>query len=185
MSLPSGASPWNGIFGRVKGQNTTLMYIYWVHLKKFGCVQWYCEDTAIEKPHSDHSHQKRTPKFVAEIHITIDNDPSKSIGTLARNMGVSAGFFTSDLVHEDIQYFSYTMRRVQFLSQVMKDKRKDQVTKCLNELKHLLQLNILSFFSDEINFCQSVQINLSVYPFICLYQSISFYTNNSLSMWCF
>ena len=24
MSLPSGASPWNGIFGRVEGQNTTL-----------------------------------------------------------------------------------------------------------------------------------------------------------------
>ncbi len=23
MSLPSGASPWNGIFGRVEGQNTT------------------------------------------------------------------------------------------------------------------------------------------------------------------
>ena len=26
MSLPSGASPWNGIFGRVEGQNTTICH---------------------------------------------------------------------------------------------------------------------------------------------------------------
>ena len=37
VSLPSGASPWNGIFGRVEGQNTTIwpqsLYYCWTNFK--------------------------------------------------------------------------------------------------------------------------------------------------------
>ena len=38
--------------------------------------------TAAEKPHSDHSDNKRTPKFIAEIQAMIDNHPCKSIRSI-------------------------------------------------------------------------------------------------------
>ena len=37
VSLPSGASPWNGIFGRVEGQNTTLYSMLVLHTS----VSWW------------------------------------------------------------------------------------------------------------------------------------------------
>ena len=52
------------------------------------------------------------------------------------------------------------MRKGQFLSQVMKDKRKDHAAKLLNKLKHPLQLKILWLFSNEKNFCQDQMLNL-------------------------
>ena len=44
----------------------------------------------------------------------IDNNPSKSIRSIVRDMGVSE-FFISQVMHEDILYFSYKMRKGQFL----------------------------------------------------------------------
>ena len=57
-------------------------------------------------------------------------------------------------VHEDIKYFSYKKRKSQFLSQAMKNKRKDCVAKLLNKFKYSLLLKMLWFFSDEKIFCQ-------------------------------
>ena len=45
-------------------------------------------------------------------------------------------FFIRQVVHEDIHYFSYKMRKGKFLSQAMKDKRKDNIEKLLNKFKH-------------------------------------------------
>ena len=41
----------------------------------------------------------------------------------------------------------------------MKNERKDSTSKLFNKLKHLLQLNILCFFSDEKNVCQDQIVN--------------------------
>ena len=54
----------------------------------------------------------------------IENNPSKTIRFKARDMEVSE-FLIHQVGHEDIQYFSYKMRKGQFLLQAMKDKRKD------------------------------------------------------------
>ena len=68
-------------------------------------------------------------KFIGEIQVMIDNDPSKSI----RSLAVSK-FLIWLVVHEDICYFSYKMRKNQSLSQAVK-KRKSAVM-LLNKLKH-------------------------------------------------
>ena len=44
------------------------------------------EGTAAQKPHTDRFDMKRTPKFVNEISAMIDNNPSKSIRSIARDM---------------------------------------------------------------------------------------------------
>ena len=45
----------------------------------------------------------------------IDNDPRKSIRYIPRDMGVSK-FLISQIVHEDIRYFSYKMRKTFFIT---------------------------------------------------------------------
>ena len=46
-------------------------------------------DTAAQKPQSDCYDQKRTPEIVGEIQARIDDDPSKSIRSIAITIGVS------------------------------------------------------------------------------------------------
>ena len=63
---------------------------------------------------------KRIPNFVGEIQAMIDNDPSKSIRYIARDMGVP-----EVLIKQSIKTFGYSQtRKNQFLSKAMKDKRK-------------------------------------------------------------
>ena len=59
---------------------------------------------AAQKPHSDCSDNKRTLKFLGEIQAMIDNNPSKSIRSTARNIRVSE-FLIRQIVHEGIQCF--------------------------------------------------------------------------------
>ena len=82
---------------------------------------------AAQKPHFD----KRTPKFVVEIQAMIDYNPSKAIRSIVRDIVVSECFE----VHEDIQHFSNKMRKGQFLSQAMKDKRKEHTAKLKKKKK--------------------------------------------------
>ena len=72
------------------------------------------------KPHSDCYDKKRTPEFIGEIHVMMHNNPSKSIRSIAMDIEVSK-FLIRQVVHEDIHYFSYKMRKSQFLSPAMKD----------------------------------------------------------------
>ena len=71
--------------------------------------------TAAQKPLSDCSDKKRTLKFVCVVQARIVNDPSKSIKSIARNIRISE-FLIKQVVHEDIQYFSYKMKKSKFLS---------------------------------------------------------------------
>ena len=100
---------------------------------------------AIRKPHSDCSDEKRTPKFVGEIQVTIDNDSCKSISSIARDMGVFE-FLTRQVVHEEIRYFSYKIRNDQFLSHGVKNNRKDSTAKFLNKLSYPLITNMFFLF---------------------------------------
>ena len=71
--------------------------------------------------------------------------PNKSIRSIAKNMGVYE-FLIGPVVHEDIHYFSNKMRKGQFLSQAMKNKRKYRTAKILNKFKYPLEPNMLYFF---------------------------------------
>ena len=88
---------------------------------------------------------KKTPEFLAEIQAVIDNNPSNSIRFIAKDMGVSE-FLSWQIMHEDIHYFTYKMRKSQFLSQALNDKSKDYAAKFFNKRKHPLQSNMLWFF---------------------------------------
>ena len=56
-----------------------------------------------------------------------DYDPSKSIKSITRNMGVSE-FIISQVLHENIRYFSFKMSNDKFLSQAMKKEKKGRTT---------------------------------------------------------
>ena len=57
----------------------------------------------------------KTPKFVNQIQIMINNNLSKSIRSIARDVGMSE-FLIRQVVHKDIWYFSYKISNIQFLS---------------------------------------------------------------------
>ena len=58
--------------------------------------------TAAQKSHFGHSVNEKATEFLAEIQDMIDNDLSKSIWFIVRDMGVSE-FLISQKVHEDIR----------------------------------------------------------------------------------
>ena len=60
-----------------------------------------------------------------------DNDPSELIRLTAMDMGL-AEFLIMQVVQEDIRYCSYKLRRGEFFSQVMKNKRKDLAAELFN-----------------------------------------------------
>ena len=105
---------------------------------------------------TDRSDMKRIPEFIDQI--LIDNDIIKTIRSIARDMWASE-FLIKQFVHKDIRYFSRQIRKSQFLSQAMKDKRKDWAVKLFNKLKYNLQLNMFRLFSDEKIFCWDQMIN--------------------------
>ena len=65
--------------------------------------------TAAWEPLSDHS-RKGIHKCVPECQVMIDNNPSESIRSKVRDMGKSE-FLIKQVMHQDIQYFSYRMRK--------------------------------------------------------------------------
>ena len=102
--------------------------------------------------------KKRTLKSLGVIQAIINNDPSKSIRSIAKDVGVS-DFLIHQEVHEYIHYFSYKIRKILFLSQIMKNKRKDHIVKLINKFKHPHYMNMLCLFSDETNFSHNHMVN--------------------------
>ena len=62
------------------------------------------EGAESRKPYSDGSDKNRTTEFVGEIQVIIDNDPSKSLRFIGRDM-ITSEFLIRQVVHEDIYYF--------------------------------------------------------------------------------
>ena len=63
------------------------------------------ERAAARMFHPDISEKKITPKFVANNQAMIENDPSKSISSIAKDMGVSE-FLIEQVIYEITRYFS-------------------------------------------------------------------------------
>ena len=92
------------------------------------------EGTAVWNLHSDRSDKKIILEFVGEIQAKIDSYPCKSIRSIASDIGVSE-FLIRQVVYKDILYFSYKMRKGNFLLQATRDKRKVRAAE-FKKLKH-------------------------------------------------
>ena len=94
----------------------------------------------------------RDTAFITTVQTIIDNDPGRSMRSIARELDVGEST-DRRCVYEDIRYKSYAMRARQLLRETAKQKREYRGIKLLNKLKHPLEPDMLWFFSDEKNFC--------------------------------
>jgi len=73
------------------------------------------ESVAKRKKHETHSDKVRTSQFVQKIQSIIDEGLSKSIRAILKDLQVSECTIRR-IIHEDIRYKSYAMRKGQFMS---------------------------------------------------------------------
>jgi len=116
------------------------------------------ESVAKRKKHETRSDKVRTSQFVQKVQGIIDEDPSKSIRAISKDLQVSECTIRR-IIHEDIRYKSYAMRRGQFMSAQTREQRFIRAQRLLNKLKHPEISDMLWFFSDEKNFDQDQKIN--------------------------
>jgi len=102
------------------------------------------ESVAKHKKHETRSDKVRTSQFVQKVQDIIDEDPSKSIRTISKDLQVSE--CTIRIIHEDIRYKSYAMRKGQFMSAQTREQRFIRVQRLLNKLKHPEISDMLWFF---------------------------------------
>jgi transposase-like protein len=104
--------------------------------------------------------------FVESLQVLLDQDPGRSMRSLARELGVSARTVRRK-VEQDIRYKSYALRKGQFLSQATKEKRFQKARKLLNKLNKPSENGQLIFFSDEKNFSQDQKVNKKNNRWLC------------------
>ncbi|EFN87647.1 hypothetical protein EAI_01466, partial [Harpegnathos saltator] len=110
------------------------------------------------KKHEECSDTTRNIQFVQQVQKIVDESPSKSMRAIARDLNVSESLICR-VVHEDLRYSSYVMRREQFMSAQTREQRLIRGKRLLNKFKHPEVPNMLWFFSDEKNFDQDQKIN--------------------------
>ena len=72
------------------------------------------ESVAERRKRKSRSNTVRTLQFVQQVRNIIDEDPSKSVRAISRDLQVSDYAFRRT-VYEDIQHKSFVMRRGQFM----------------------------------------------------------------------
>ena len=108
---------------------------------------------AKRKKASQRSDSIRTPQFVQRVQNIIDANPGTSMRAISRDLQVSEGTIRN-VVHEDIRYKSYVMRKGQFMSAHTQEQRLLRAKRLLNKLKHPEEPGMLWVFSDEKHFDQ-------------------------------
>ena len=101
----------------------------------------------------DNCRKSTDADFVKRIEAMIDINPSKSMRSMAAELGVDIRTI-QQYVDKDLPCKSYRIQTGQLLTQAIKDRRLLNSTKLLNKLKHPKESNMLWFFSDEKNFYQ-------------------------------
>ncbi len=116
------------------------------------------------------THKKRSDSLgvdiVARLQELIDQDPSGSMRSLAKELNISE-FVVRKKMAQDIRYKSYALRRGQFMSQAMKERRLEKAKLLLNKLKNPTGNGQLVFFSDEKNFSQVQKVNRKHERWLC------------------
>ncbi|XP_012058553.1 PREDICTED: uncharacterized protein LOC105621701 [Atta cephalotes] len=110
------------------------------------------------KKHKACSDTVRTSQFVQQVQGIIDEDPSKSIRAISRDLQISECTIRR-IVHEDIRYKSHVMRKGQFMSAHTRKQRFIRAQRLLCKLKHSEISDMLWFYSDKKNFDQDQKVN--------------------------
>lgn len=116
------------------------------------------QSVAKRKKHSRRSDSIRDHDFITKVEKIVDDDPSKSIRAIARELQVHHKTVWR-CIHEDLRYSSYVMRRGQFMTEQTKKNRYEKCQKLLRKIKHPEEPQLLWFFSDEKNFDQDQKVN--------------------------
>ncbi|EFN76011.1 hypothetical protein EAI_12717, partial [Harpegnathos saltator] len=87
------------------------------------------------KKHEERSDTTRNTQFVQQVEEIVDESPPKSMRAIARDLNVSESLIRR-VVHEDLRYTSYVMRRGQFISAQIREQRLIRGKRLLNKLKH-------------------------------------------------
>ena len=90
---------------------------------------------AKRKRHSRRSDAVRDDDFIARVKNIVDDDPSKSIRAIARELQVHHKTVWR-CIHEDFRNSSYVMKRGQFMTQQTKENRYEKCKKLLREIRH-------------------------------------------------
>ena len=80
------------------------------------------ESVVERKKHEARSDRIRASHFVQQVQGIIDEDPSKSIRAISKDLQVSECAIRR-IAHEDIRYKSYVMRKGQFMSAQTREQR--------------------------------------------------------------
>ena len=113
---------------------------------------------AKRKKHFQRSDAIRTPEFIQNVQKIIDEDPGRSMRSIAKGLKVSEWTIRT-VVHQDIRYKSYVMRKCQFVSAKTQENRHMRSKRLLNKVKNPHEQGMFWFFSDEKNFDQDQKNN--------------------------
>ena len=95
--------------------NVTRSFAYKVRRSRVRVSDVNVESVAKRRKHKPRSDKVRTQQFVQQVQDIIDEDPSKSIRAISRDLLVSECSILR-IIHEDIRNNSYVIRRGQFMS---------------------------------------------------------------------
>ena len=117
------------------------------------------------KKHARRSDAKRDEEFVASVAKKIDENPGKSMRSLAKEMGVHHKTI-SKVIRKDLGLKSYSLRTSHLLTDDIMERRAIKAAALLNNMKHETA-GMLRFFSDEKNFDQDQKVNRRNDRWIC------------------
>lgn len=106
---------------------------------------------------------RTSPDIIHRIQEVINEDPGKSMHSIARELQMS-DITVRRIVAEEIRYRSYVLRRGQFMT---KERLFEKARKLLTKLKNPKEAKPLIFFSDEKNFQHDQMVNRRNSRWLC------------------
>ncbi len=133
--------------GRAQVPNQTIATIVGVHPRTVQRILAHFEDRGVigRPPRGPPTNKKKTDDFMARLKELIEADPTKSMRSLASDLGCSAATIHSTV--RELGMKSYVRRRRQLLTGAMKEKRLDRSKKLITWLKH--HGSTVRIFSDK------------------------------------
>lgn len=102
----------------------------------------------------------------SKFRVSLARTPGKSMRVVANQLHVSE-LTIRRVVHEDVMYKPYIMRRRLFISNSTRENCVIRSKRLLNKIRHLGRLTIFWYFSDENNFVQDQKANKKNDKWMC------------------
>ena len=113
--------------------------------------------TPERKCHKKRTDTIKTPEFVQGVAEVVKEDPTKSMGKIAAEVGASRRT-VERVVKDDLNLKCYVLAQRHLLTEDQKERRMLRAAALINDLKHV-STGMLRFFSDEKNFVQDLKNN--------------------------